>query len=250
MDGFKNTTKMKYFAAGGYAQSEANASSGRMPARGKPSSVGLDRAAEKSGRDMPMRGKPETTGLARAAEKSGREMPARGKPLARGGMAGKPEATGLARAAEKSGRTMPATGKPLARGGMAGKPASTGLARAAEMSGREMPVRKNEGGMMSKRPSAGESVASGNRMSKMMAKEERMIDRMMPGKGRVTEREARMLEERFPIDALVKRLRSRMPSAGESVASGNRMSRMEAEEARAMGLKKGGLAVMPKKGKR
>jgi hypothetical protein len=57
-------------------------------------------------------------------------------------------------------------------------------------------------------------------------------------------------EERFLIDTLVERLRSRMPSAGESVASGNRMSRMEAEEARAMGLKKGGLAVMPKKGKR
>jgi hypothetical protein len=42
---------------------------------------------------------------------------------------------------------------------------------------------------------------------------------------------------------------SKRPSAGESVASSNRMSRMEAEKARAMGLKKGGLAVMPKKGK-
>jgi hypothetical protein len=113
------------------------------------------------------------------------------------------------------------------------------------------PVKKGEGGMMGKkRPSAGESVESGNRMSKMMAKEERMLDRTMPGKGRVTEQEMRMLEERFPIDRLVDRLRARMPSAGESVASGNRMSKMEAEEARAMGLKKGGLAVMPKKGKR
>jgi hypothetical protein len=65
----------------------------------------------------------------------------------------------------------------------------------------------------------------------------------------LAEQEMRMLEERFPIDRLVDRLRARMPSAGESVASGNRMSKMMAEEARALGLKKGGLAAMPKKGK-
>jgi hypothetical protein len=83
-------------------------------------------------------------------------------------------------------------------------------------------------------PSAGESVKSGNRMSKMTAGESRKIMGPAP-KARVAPKPAR---------------NPRMPSIGDSIASGSRASKMDADEARHMGVyKKGGLAVMPKKGK-
>ena len=83
-------------------------------------------------------------------------------------------------------------------------------------------------------PSAGDSVASGNRMSKETAGESRKIMGPAP-KARVAPKPARD---------------PRMPSIGDSIASGSRASKMDADEARHMGVyKKGGLAVMPKKGK-
>lgn len=87
------------------------------------------------------------------------------------------------------------------------------------------PVKKNEGGKIGKMPPIGESVKSGNRVSKMTAAAK-----------------MREMEERFG--------EKRRPSPAESAASGNRMSAQEGAEMRGMMRRKtGGLATMPKKGK-
>ena len=111
----------------------------------------------------------------------------------------------------------------------------------ARKAGMKAPVKKAGGGMM---PSPGESVKSGNRMAEMEAKEERFMARRAPGVGSKTEREMREMKKRVPAV----RREPMLPPAGESVKSGNRVSAQEAAEMRAMGLKKGGLAAMPKKG--
>jgi hypothetical protein len=111
--------------------------------------------------------------------------------------------------------------------------------------GMKAPMKKGNGGEV-KMPSPAESAASGNRMSEMEAKEERMLMRRAPGAGSMTEREMREMKKRMPAP----KRDPRMPLIGESVASGNRMSRMEGAEGRAMSkYKMGGLAAMPKKGK-
>jgi len=114
-------------------------------------------------------------------------------------------------------------------------------AKAIAMSeARKAPVKKAAGGMM---PSIGESAKSGNRMSETEAKEERMLARKLPGRGSMTEREMREMKKAVPVPR-------RKPLIGDSVASGNRMSKAEGDEARFMGVyQKGGLAAMPKKGK-
>ena len=83
-------------------------------------------------------------------------------------------------------------------------------------------------------PPAGESVKSGNRMSKMTAAESRKIMGPAP-KARVAPKPTRD---------------PRMPSIGESAKSAERIRKQEAAADRHMGVyKKGGLAAMPKKGK-
>ena len=115
----------------------------------------------------------------------------------------------------------------------------------ARKAGMKAPMKKRSGGDV-KMPPIGDSVASGNRMSEMEAKEERMLMRRTPGAGSMTEREMREMKKRMPAP----KRDPRMPLIGESVASGNRMSRMEGAEGRAMSkYKMGGLAAMPKKGK-
>jgi hypothetical protein len=71
------------------------------------------------------------------------------------------------------------------------------------------------GGPVKKMPMPGDSVASGNRMSKMEADERRFMDSQKPKK-------------------------KTMPSIRDSVDSGNRMSRMEGAEMRKMKYAKGG----------
>jgi hypothetical protein len=114
----------------------------------------------------------------------------------------------------------------------------------ARKAGMKAPMKKGGGGDV-KMPSAGESVKSGNRMAEMEAKEERFMARRAPGVGSKTERETREMKKRVPATSREPML----PAPGESVRSGNRISAQEAAEMRAMGLKKGGLAAMPKKGK-
>jgi hypothetical protein len=201
MDGFKNSTKMKYMGGGmvdGYAKGGST-----KPAMAKP--------IMKGGDAKPMMDKP----------KMGMGGSMMAKPMMDGYAKG-----GDAKVGAKIAKVMGEFKKgDLRSGSKDGAKVSIpkDMAIALSEAGKgKAPVKKAEGGRMSK---------------------------TMPGRGAVSEREARMIEERFPIDTLVDRLRSRMPSAGESVASGNRMSKMMAEEARAMGLKKGGLAAMPKKGK-
>jgi hypothetical protein len=117
-----------------------------------------------------------------------------------------------------------------------------GEAKAAACGG---PMKKATGGAVARRmPSPAASAASGNRMSKMDAEDLAAVSRTTkPSRGGVTESEMRRVrrkvETKAPRDP-------RMPLIGERIASGERMSRMEAAEARAMGLKKGGLAAMPK----
>ena len=69
------------------------------------------------------------------------------------------------------------------------------------------------GGATKKMPMPGDSVASGNRMSKMEADERRFMDSQKPKK-------------------------KTMPSDREAADSGNRMSRLEGAEMRKMGMKK------------
>jgi len=116
----------------------------------------------------------------------------------------------------------------------------------ARKAGAKMPMKKGNGGS-ARLPSPGESVESGNRMSELEAKEERFMARRFPGLGSRTDREKREMKKRVPV----MRREPMLPSPGESVESGNRMSKMEAEEARALGVKfnRGGLSAMPKKGK-
>lgn len=64
---------------------------------------------------------------------------------------------------------------------------------------------------------------------------------------------ASMPRTNVPVGVRLANVQSRIDAGKARVQArdtANRMSRMEAERARAMGLKKGGLAVMPKKGKR
>ena len=72
------------------------------------------------------------------------------------------------------------------------------------------------GGAVKKMPMPGDSVASGNRMSKMEGDESRFMD---------------MLDKK-----------KKMPSARDAVDSGNRMSKMEGAEMRKMKMAKGGKA--------
>ncbi len=115
----------------------------------------------------------------------------------------------------------------------------------ARKAGADIPMKKAMGGAVARRmPSPAASAASGNRMSKMDAEDLAAVSRTTkPSRGDVTESEMRRVrrkvETKAPRDP-------RMPLIGERIASGDRMSRMEAAEARAMGLKKGGLAAMPK----
>ena len=117
----------------------------------------------------------------------------------------------------------------------------------ARKAGMKAPMKKGGGGDV-KMPPIGESVKSGNRMSEMEAREMREMMRRDKGMGAMTEGEMRMMREmkkRVPAT----RREPMLPSPGESVRSGNRISAQEAAEMRMMGLKKGGLAAMPKKGK-
>jgi hypothetical protein len=117
-------------------------------------------------------------------------------------------------------------------------------AKAIAMSeaGMKAPVKKAGGGMM---PPIGESAKSGNRMAEMEAKEERFMARRAPGMGSKTERMKQEMKKRVPAT----RREPLLPLVSDSARSGNRISAQEAAEMRAMGLKKGGLATMPKKGK-
>jgi len=99
--------------------------------------------------------------------------------------------------------------------------------------GTKMPMKKEGGG----------AVESGNRMSKMDNEDLAAVMRTSKP-GAISESEMRRvrrkMETKAPRDP-------RVPLIGDSVGSGNRMSRMEGAEARAMGVfKKGGLAAMPK----
>jgi hypothetical protein len=88
-------------------------------------------------------------------------------------------------------------------------------AKAIAMSeARKAPMKKNEGGKVGKMPPLGESVKSGNRMSKMTAAERLAM-------------EARFGEKK-------------RPSPGDSVKSGNRIAKEEAAEARHLGVFKEG----------
>ena len=121
----------------------------------------------------------------------------------------------------------------------------------AEGGAAKMPVKRNMGGRM---PPIGDSVDSGNRMSKMEAKEERAMSRRVPGAGAMSEREMRQVKKSVPVA-------SRRPLIGASVDSGNRVSLMDAADRAAvlrttprakggaMAKKTGGLAAMPKGGK-
>jgi hypothetical protein len=113
-------------------------------------------------------------------------------------------------------------------------------------------MKKADGGSVNNRlPPIGDSVDSGNRMSKMEAKEERAMSRRVSGAGAMSEREMRQVKKSVPVA-------SRLPLIGASVDSGNRMSRMDAADRAAvlrttprakggaMEKKAGGLAVMPK----
>ena len=64
----------------------------------------------------------------------------------------------------------------------------------ARKAGAKIPVKKADGGPV-RRPSAGESVESGNRMAEMEAKEERFMARRAPGMGSKTEREMREMKK-------------------------------------------------------
>ena len=125
----------------------------------------------------------------------------------------------------------------------------------ARKAGAKMPMKKAEGGVARNRlPLIGDSVDSGNRMSKMEAKEERAMSRRVPGAGAMSEREMRQVKKSVPVA-------SRRPLIGASVDSGNRMSLMDAADRAAvlrttprakggaMAKKGGGLAAMPKGGK-
>ncbi len=112
----------------------------------------------------------------------------------------------------------------------------------ARKAGMKAPMKKGNGGDV-KMPSPAESAASGNRMSEMEAKEERMLMRRAPGVGSMTEREKREMKKRVPAT----RREPMLPPVGASAASGNRMSAQEGAEMREMTRRKmGGLAVMPK----
>ena len=122
----------------------------------------------------------------------------------------------------------------------------------------KMPMKKADGGAVRNRmPPISDSVASGNRMSELEAKEMREMMLRQKGTGAMSEREMRMMREmkkRVPVAP-------RLPLIGASVDSGNRMSAMDAADRAAvlrttprakggaMAKKMGGLSVMPKGGK-
>ena len=124
----------------------------------------------------------------------------------------------------------------------------------ARKAGAKMPMKKAGGGRVNRMPPIGDSVASGNRMSEMEAKEMRELMRRAPGAGAMSEREMRQVKKRVPVAP-------RLPLIGASVDSGRRMSLMDAADRAAvlrttprakggaMAKKGGGLAAMPKGGK-
>jgi len=119
---------------------------------------------------------------------------------------------GLRRAAMMSGRDMPTPPTPPSARDERTRQV---LARARSMPSKD--VMMKTGGPAKKMPSPGESVASGNRMSRQEGDEMRFMD------------------------AMEKKKKRTMPPAGESVASGNRVARQEGDEMRRMkAYKKGG----------
>ena len=176
MDGFKNTTKMKYMGAGGMVDGYS------MGGHAKGGNV---KPMMKGGDAKPMMAK---GGNAKVGAKISKVMGEFKK--------------GDLHSGSKDGPKV--------------KSPKQAMAIALSEAGKgKMPMKKNEGGKIGKMPPLGESVKSGNRMSKMTAAE------------------MREMEERFG--------NKRRPSPGDSVKSGNRIAKEEADEARHFGVfKKGG----------
>ena len=121
-----------------------------------------------------------------------------------------------------------------AKGGDA-KPATKSAAKASN-AGAKSPMKKAEGGRVNRMPPIGDSVDSGNRMSKLNAADRAAV--------------LRTAKKGVPVA-------SRLPMIGDSVDSGNRMSKLNAADRaavlrttpRAKGgvmKKANGLAAMPK----
>ena len=178
MDGFKNTTKMKYMGAGGMVDGYS---------MGGYAKGGNAKPMMKGGDAKPMMAK---GGNAKVGAKISKVMGEFKK--------------GDLHSGSKDGPKVKSSKQAMA----------IALSEAGKGKGK-MPMKKNEGGKIGKMPPLGESVKSGNRMSKMTAAE------------------MRAMEERFG--------NKRRPSPGDSVKSGNRIAKEEADEARHLGVfKKGG----------
>ena len=177
MDGFKNTTKMKYMGGGmvdGYSM-------------GGYAKGGNAKPMMKGGNAKPMMAK---GGDAKVGAKIAKVMGEFKK--------------GDLHSGSKEGPKVKSSKQAMA----------IALSEAGKGKGK-MPMKKNEGGKIGKMPPIGESVKSGNRMSKMTAAE------------------MREMEARFG--------NKRRPSPADSVKSGNRIAKEEADEARHLGVfKKGG----------
>lgn len=178
MDGFKNTTKMKYMGAGGMVDGYS---------MGGYAKGGNAKPMMKGGDAKPMMAK---GGNAKVGAKISKVMGEFKK--------------GDLHSGSKDGPKVKSSKQAMA----------IALSEAGKGKGK-MPMKKNEGGKIGKMPPLGESVKSGNRVSKMTAAE------------------MREMEERFG--------NKRRPSPGDSVKSGNRIAKEEADEARHFGVfKKGG----------
>lgn len=178
MDGFKNTTKMKYMGAGGMVDGYS---------MGGYAKGGNAKPMMKGGDAKPMMAK---GGNAKVGAKISKVMGEFKK--------------GDLHSGSKDGPKVKSPKQAMA----------IALSEAGKGKGK-MPMKKNEGGKIGKMPPLGESVKSGNRVSKMTAAE------------------MRAMEERFG--------NKRRPSPGDSVKSGNRIAKEEADEARHFGVfKKGG----------
>jgi len=177
MDGFKNTTKMKYMGGGmvdGYSM-------------GGYAKGGNAKPMMKGGDAKPMMAK---GGNAKVGAKISKVMGEFKK--------------GDLHSGSKDGPKVKSPKQAMA----------IALSEAGKGKGK-MPMKKNEGGKIGKMPPLGESVKSGNRMSKMTAAE------------------MREMEARFG--------NKRRPSPADSVRSANRIAKEEADEARHFGVfKKGG----------
>ena len=178
MDGFKNTTKMKYMGAGGMVDGYS---------MGGYAKGGNAKPMMKGGDAKPMMAK---GGNAKVGAKISKVMGEFKK--------------GDLHSGSKDGPKV--------------KSPKQAMAIALSEAGKgKMPMKKGGGGdvKVGKMPPLGESVKSGNRVSKMTAAE------------------MREMEERFG--------NKRRPSPGDSVKSGNRIAKEEADEARHLGVfKKGG----------